>query len=187
MAGCGTSQAAKVALRWPRAQVIGIDVSTTGIEETEKLKRKHRIENLELRQLPLERATELGRSFEYVICTGVLHHLPDPDTGLRALHDALAPDGVEQADGGRRCTVEQSHQTALHLMTLNILFPDRRARDGLASRLVCRQPQEAASNRGRLHTASAPLQLRGSGHSLERNGKSVRNGNRRVTHETIVS
>ena len=94
MAGCGTSQAAKVALRWPRAQVIGIDVSATSIEETEKLKRKHRIENLELRQLPLERAAELGRSFEHVICTGVLHHLPDPDRGLRALHDVLAPDGA---------------------------------------------------------------------------------------------
>ena len=94
VAGCGTSQAAKVALRWPRAQVIGIDVSATSIQETEKLKRKHRIENLELRQLPLERATELGRSFEHVICTGVLHHLPDPDQGLRALHDVLTPDGA---------------------------------------------------------------------------------------------
>ncbi len=96
VAGCGTSQAAKVALRWPRAQVVGIDVSTTSIEETEKLKRKHRLENLELRQLPLERAPELGRSFEHVICTGVLHHLPDPDAGLRALHDVLAPDGAMQ-------------------------------------------------------------------------------------------
>ena len=94
VAGCGTSQAAKVALRWPRAHVIGIDVSATSIEETEKLKRKHRIENLEVQQLPLERATELGRSFEHVICTGVLHHLPDPDRGLRALHDVLAPDGA---------------------------------------------------------------------------------------------
>ena len=94
VAGCGTSQAAKVALRWPRAQVIGIDVSATSIKETEKLKRKHRIENLELRQLPLERATELGRSFEHVNCTGVLHHLPDPDAGLRALSDVLAPDGA---------------------------------------------------------------------------------------------
>jgi SAM-dependent methyltransferase len=81
-------------LRWPRAQVIGIDVSATSIKESEKLKRKHRIENLELRQLPLERATELGRSFEHVSCTGVLHHLPNPDAGLLALRDVLAPDGA---------------------------------------------------------------------------------------------
>jgi SAM-dependent methyltransferase len=94
VAGCGTSQAAKVALRWPRAHVTGIDVSATSIEETEKLKRRHRLENLELQQLPLERATEMGRSFEHVICTGVLHHLPDPDRGLRALHDVLMPNGA---------------------------------------------------------------------------------------------
>lgn len=78
MAGCGTSQAAKVALRWPRAQVVGIDVSATSIQQTDKLKRKHGIENLELQQLPVERAAELGRSFEHVICTGVLHHRPTP-------------------------------------------------------------------------------------------------------------
>jgi SAM-dependent methyltransferase len=94
VAGCGTSQAAKVALRWPRAHVIGIDVSATSIEQTEKLKRKHRIENLEVRHLPVECAIELGRRFEHVICTGVLHHLPDPDKGLRALRDMLTSDGA---------------------------------------------------------------------------------------------
>ena len=41
VAGCGTSQAAKYALRWPNAQVTGIDVSNASIEATAKLKRKH--------------------------------------------------------------------------------------------------------------------------------------------------
>jgi SAM-dependent methyltransferase len=96
VAGCGTSQAAKYALRWPRAQVIGIDVSTTSIERTKTLKRKYSLDNLEVHQLPLERATELGHRFEQVVCTGVLHHLPDPDAGLRALRDVLAPSGAMQ-------------------------------------------------------------------------------------------
>jgi len=94
VAGCGTSQAAKHAMRWPRAHVIGIDVSTTSIEKTEALKRKYSIDNLEVRELPVERATELGRRFEHVVCTGVLHHLPDADVGLRALRDVLAPNGA---------------------------------------------------------------------------------------------
>ena len=94
VAGCGTSQAAKVALRWPRAQVVGIDVSATSIQQTERLKRKHGMENLELQQLPVERAAELGRVFDHVICTGVLHHLPDPDRGLQALRDVLTPNGA---------------------------------------------------------------------------------------------
>jgi SAM-dependent methyltransferase len=96
VAGCGTSQAAKYALRWPRAQVIGIDVSSTSIEKTETLKRKYSLDNLEVRQLPVERATELNHLFECIVCTGVLHHLPDPDAGLRALRDVLAPSGAMQ-------------------------------------------------------------------------------------------
>jgi SAM-dependent methyltransferase len=94
VAGCGTSQAARYALRWPRAKVTGIDVSATSIEQTELLKRKYGLDNLEVVQLPVERAAELGRSFDYVVCTGVLHHLSDPDKGLRALHDVLEPDGA---------------------------------------------------------------------------------------------
>jgi SAM-dependent methyltransferase len=94
VAGCGTSQAAKYALRWPRAKVTGIDVSATSIEQTELLKRKHCLDNLEVVQLSVERASELGCKFDYVVCTGVLHHLSDPDKGLRALHDVLEPDGA---------------------------------------------------------------------------------------------
>lgn len=94
VAGCGTSQAAKYALRWPKAQVTGIDFSQASIDQTEKLKRKHSIHNLELQVLPVERAGELGRSFDHVVCTGVLHHLADAETGLRALRDVLEPNGA---------------------------------------------------------------------------------------------
>src|SRR5580765_1937922 len=38
IAGCGTSQAAKHALRWPEACVTGVDFSATGIRHTEELK-----------------------------------------------------------------------------------------------------------------------------------------------------
>jgi len=33
-------------------------------------------------------------SFDQIICTGVLHHLADPDAGLRALRSVLKPDGA---------------------------------------------------------------------------------------------
>ena len=35
---------------------------------------------------------ELG-PFDYIDCCGVLHHLPDPDAGFRALAQALSPEG----------------------------------------------------------------------------------------------
>ncbi len=44
--------------------------------------------------MALEKVGELGQKFDKVICTGVLHHLTDPDTGLQALRDTLKPDGI---------------------------------------------------------------------------------------------
>jgi len=94
IAGCGTSQAAKYALREPDARITAIDVSDASLRHTRALQRKHNLENLELHKLPIESVSELGRSFNLVVCTGVLHHLPDPDEGLRALRDVLRPDGA---------------------------------------------------------------------------------------------
>jgi len=94
IAGCGTSQAAKHAMRWPAAQVTGIDFSATSVRCTEELKRKYNIDNLQVHQLPVERASDLETSFDQIICTGVLHHLANPDAGLRALRSVLKPDGA---------------------------------------------------------------------------------------------
>src|SRR5206468_8474211 len=44
--------------------------------------------------LSIERVHELKTSFDQIVCTGVLHHLADPDAGLRALRGVLAGDGV---------------------------------------------------------------------------------------------
>jgi SAM-dependent methyltransferase len=94
IAGCGTSQAAKHALRQPAARVVGIDISSTSIRHTRELKQQYDLENLELEQLPIERVQELGGSFDKIVCTGVLHHLPDPDAGLHALRSVLKPGGA---------------------------------------------------------------------------------------------
>ena len=94
VAGCGTSQAAKHAMHQPEARITGIDVSSTSIEHTEALKRQYHLSNLAIQQLPIERAHELEQRFDKVICTGVLHHLADPDAGLRALCTVLKPEGA---------------------------------------------------------------------------------------------
>jgi SAM-dependent methyltransferase len=94
IAGCGTSQAAKHAMRWPAAQVTGIDVSATSVQCTEELKQKYSLNNLQVYQLSIERVSDLEMSFHQIVSTGVLHHLEDPDAGLRALRGVLKPDGA---------------------------------------------------------------------------------------------
>ncbi len=94
VAGCGTSQAARYALREPDARVTAIDISEMSLRYTRDLQRKYDLKNLEIHQLSIESVQELGRTFDQIVCTGVLHHLPDPDSGLRALRDVLKSEGA---------------------------------------------------------------------------------------------
>jgi SAM-dependent methyltransferase len=61
---------------------------------TRDLQRKYDLQNLEIHQLSIEDVRDLGRTFDQIVCTGVLHHLPDPDLGLRALRDVLSAQGA---------------------------------------------------------------------------------------------
>ena len=94
VAGCGTSQAAIHALREPDGRVTAIDISEMSLRHTRDLQQKYRLRNLDLHRLAIEEVGELGRTFDQIVCTGVLHHLPAPDIGLRALRNVLAPDGA---------------------------------------------------------------------------------------------
>jgi SAM-dependent methyltransferase len=94
VAGCGTSQAAIHALREPGARVTAIDLSETSLSCTRDLQRKYRLRNLDLHRLAIEEIGELGQMFDQIVSTGVLHHLPDPDIGLRSLRAVLAPNGA---------------------------------------------------------------------------------------------
>ena len=96
IAGCGTSQAASYAMREPDAHVTAVDISDMSLRYTRDLQKKYHLQNLEIHQLRVEDVGNLGHTFDQIVCTGVLHHLPDPDLGLCALRDVLRPDGVVQ-------------------------------------------------------------------------------------------
>jgi SAM-dependent methyltransferase len=94
VAGCGTSQAAIHALREPDARVTAIDISEISLRHTRDLQRRYGLRNLDLHRLAIEEIEVLGRTFDQIVCTGVLHHLPEPDLGLRSLRSVLAPNGA---------------------------------------------------------------------------------------------
>ncbi|WP_448620111.1 class I SAM-dependent methyltransferase [Geodermatophilus sp. URMC 65] len=94
IAGCGANQAAYFALINSDSRVVGVDVSRASLAHQHFLKEKHDLNNLQLHHLGLEQLASLGQTFDLIICTGVLHHLPDPAAGLCRLRDALRPHGV---------------------------------------------------------------------------------------------
>ncbi|MFM8704952.1 MAG: class I SAM-dependent methyltransferase, partial [Planctomycetia bacterium] len=94
VAGCGTSQAAVFAHTNPGSRVVAIDVSGPSLDHHRVLKEKYGLHNLDLHLLPIEEAGSLGRDFDLVVSTGVLHHMASPETGMQALAKCLRPDGV---------------------------------------------------------------------------------------------
>lgn len=94
IAGCGTNQAAVIAFTNPGAQVVAVDVSRESLGHQQFLKDKYGLKNLELHLLPIEEIATLGRDFDLIISTGVLHHMASPEAGMKALAGCLRPDGV---------------------------------------------------------------------------------------------
>ena len=93
VAGCGTNQAVITALRFPRATVVGSDLSPHSLEITANNAKQLGITNLELRQETLNESS-YADEFDYIICTGVIHHNADPSFTLRKLTSALKRDGI---------------------------------------------------------------------------------------------
>ncbi|MFM7247070.1 MAG: class I SAM-dependent methyltransferase, partial [Actinomycetota bacterium] len=94
VAGCGANQAAVLAYTNPGSRIVGVDVSEPSLDHHRRLAERYRLDNLELRLLPIEDVAALGRDFALVVSTGVLHHLADPAAGMAALARCLRPDGV---------------------------------------------------------------------------------------------
>lgn len=94
IAGCGTQQAAQVAASMPHARIVATDISDNSLAETKRLADQIDAQNLILKKCAIEEITTLKQDFDLVICTGVLHHLENPDVGLAALKNVLRSDGA---------------------------------------------------------------------------------------------
>src|SRR5215216_3241077 len=93
VAGCGTNQAVYTALRFQRGSVRGSDLSASSLQLCEDTARSLNITNLELVRESLNDISYKDR-FDYVICTGVIHHNAEPRAVLEKIVAALKPTGV---------------------------------------------------------------------------------------------
>ena len=95
IAGCGTGrEAAHWALRCPDAHVTAIDISPASLSYAVEHCAAAGIGNITFQQLDLHDVAALDRQFDAVICSGVLHHLADPELGWAAITGALRPGGI---------------------------------------------------------------------------------------------
>jgi SAM-dependent methyltransferase len=82
-------------LREYDATVAYIDVSQSSLEIARERARVRNLDNIEWHHGSILELGSLGFApFDLISCTGVLHHLPEPERGLEALRSVLAPDGA---------------------------------------------------------------------------------------------
>jgi SAM-dependent methyltransferase len=93
VAGCGTNQAVYTALRFPAASITASDVSTASLEIGSRNARDFGLTNVSFRQESLNNVS-YADEFDYILCTGVVHHNADPKTALGNISRALKHSGV---------------------------------------------------------------------------------------------
>jgi SAM-dependent methyltransferase len=93
VAGCGTNQAVFTTLRFPEADVLGTDISTQSLAICQRSASKLAIKNLRLEEQSLNTVT-YSNEFDFIICTGVVHHNANPEIPLARLCKALKPNGA---------------------------------------------------------------------------------------------
>jgi ubiquinone/menaquinone biosynthesis C-methylase UbiE len=82
-------------MRGRSAEIIYLDMSRASLEIAKKRIELRGLENVTWIQDSLLNLPQLGLGmFDYINCSGVLHHLADPDAGLKTLADALKDDGA---------------------------------------------------------------------------------------------
>lgn len=95
-AGCGTGVGTEYLVHLnPEARVTGIDLSSGALSVArERCERSGGGDRVEFHHLSLYDVGQLEGEFDLINCVGVLHHLPDPIAGIRALAPKLAPGGI---------------------------------------------------------------------------------------------
>ena len=88
-AGCGLGGFAEYARMWGAARVIGVDLSVAVDAARERLGDEVDLVQADLLALPFE-----PQKFDLAYSIGVLHHLPDPERGFRAVVENVKPDGL---------------------------------------------------------------------------------------------
>jgi tetratricopeptide (TPR) repeat protein len=97
VAGCGTGDSVMwlgEQLRETPSEIVALDLSSASIEIASARAATRGLTNVRFVNASLLETPQLELGlFDYITCLGVLHHLPDPDAGLRALEAVLAADG----------------------------------------------------------------------------------------------
>jgi 2-polyprenyl-3-methyl-5-hydroxy-6-metoxy-1,4-benzoquinol methylase len=95
VAGCGTGrQAIRLASYFNDLNIIAIDLSARSLAYAKQQASKYKVENIQFIQADILEFSDFPMLFDVIECSGVLHHMEDPEKGLQSLSELLSPRGV---------------------------------------------------------------------------------------------
>ena len=93
IAGCGTGQQVLQAQRYKNAEITAIDLSKSSLSYAQRKLNELRVNNVKIIQMDLQDVCLLNKKFDIIECSGVLHHMRNPEDGLKSLINVLKNDG----------------------------------------------------------------------------------------------
>ena len=93
IAGCGTGQQLVYKTSYENSNIVAIDLSLSSLAFAKRKMQELKHNNIEFLQGDILSLNSLNKKFDVIECVGVLHHLKDPEYGLRILLDNLEPNG----------------------------------------------------------------------------------------------
>jgi len=97
IAGCGTGlSTVEFARQAPGTRILAIDLSLASLRYAKRMAGRLGLANVEFAQADILQLGALGRQFDFIDASGVLHHLADPSRGWRILLSLLRPGGIMQ-------------------------------------------------------------------------------------------
>ena len=95
IAGCGTGQhSIETASRFSNCHVTAVDLSLASLAYAQRKSNELRFTNIDYLQADILHLHQMGKEFDIIESSGVLHHMDQPMAGWRALVDLLKPGGL---------------------------------------------------------------------------------------------
>ena len=97
IAGAGTGgPAIRFCTTVNNAEITAMDLSFNSLAYGKRISDENNIKNIQYIQGDILDIKEINKKFNFIHCTGVLHHMKDPEEGLKSLVDVLETGGFIQ-------------------------------------------------------------------------------------------